>query len=668
MGGSALRADVRLPSIFSDHMVLQKAEVVPIWGKADPGEHVRVTVDGRSAEVDAEATGRWKVTLNLKESGSGPFTMTVAGKNVRQIEDVVVGEVWLASGQSNMELPLRVTTGADAEIAQSANPLLRQFLVKKAGAKVPAEDCVGQWTIAGPETSGEFTAVGYYFGKELQQSRRLPVGIIHSSHGGTFIEPWIAAEAFERIPAFRASAEAARRKVEEFPGEKAKFVADFATWLKRHAREDDLHPDPAPYADEAASPADWTTVNLPGPVTAPGFPASGVFWIRRDIDVTALVAQQGFKVMIGPLHGDWQVYWNGRKIDEMTYSRLPGKDFPCYFPVPRESIRAGRNTLAIRLYSPASSLNFPDRSLWAGPIDLNGKWLAKVERSFPELSSEVMAAAPRLDAQPPEAVPGALFNAMIHPLVPYRLAGVLWYQGESNVKRAEEYRTAFPALITGWREQWQQPDLPFYFCQLCNNAAKVTAPGESAWAELRESQAQALALPATGQAVIIDVGEAGDLHPRDKQTVGHRLFLIAAGNRDGHSLSFSGPIFDSSAIDGGQVRVKFRHGEGGLVAKELPSTYIVKSVTGETAPLIRNSPGSELEGFAICGADHKWTWAQAKIDGDSVLVWSDKVPQPAAVRYAWADNPTVNLYNRAGLPAAPFRTDDFPLTTKNAHF
>lgn len=662
------RGEVRLPSIFSDHMVLQKGEAVPVWGKADPGEHIRVAIQETGAETDADATGHWKVVLNLKESAPGPFEMTVEGRNHLRVQDVAIGEVWLASGQSNMELPLRVTAGADAGIARSVNPLLRQFLVKKAGAREPAEDCIGQWSVAGPETSGEFTAVGYYFGEELQRSRRVPVGIIHSSHGGTFIEPWIPAEAFERVPGFRVRAEAARQQAADFPIQKAKFVADFTAWLKQHEREDEPHPDPAPYVGENTSIANWAAVNLPGKVSVPGFPASGVFWIRRDIEVSALVAQQGFKIMIGPLHGDWQVYWNGRKIDEMTYAHLPGKDFPCYFAVPREQIRPGRNILAIRIYSPVSALEAPGRSLWAGPIDLNGKWFAKVERSFAELSPETLNSAPRLTAQPPEALVAALFNAMIHPLVPYKLAGVLWYQGESNVKRAVEYRTAFTTLITGWREQWQQPDLPFYFCQLSNNYAKASVPGESAWAELRESQSLALALPATGQAVTIDLGEAGDLHPRDKKTVGHRLFLLAAAKKYGQPVSSSGPVCDSSAIEGARVRLKFQHAEGGLVAKALPATYIVKSVTGETASLIRNSPQSELEGFAICGADHKWVWADARIDGDCVLVWSDKVPQPIAVRYAWADNPTANLYNAAGLPASPFRTDDFPLTTKNAHF
>jgi sialate O-acetylesterase len=664
----ALWADVRLPSIFSDHVVLMKAESVPIWGKADPGEHIRVTIDGKTAEADADAAGHWKAELHLKDSAPGPFEMTVEGKNRIVIQDAVVGEVWLASGQSNMELPLRVTADADAEIARSANPFLRQFLVKRAGARAPREDCEGHWSVAGPGASGEFSAVGYYFGKDLQQDIKTPVGIIDSSQGGSYIEPWTPEDAFDRVEAFAAAAAARRKSADEYPILKAKFAADFAAWLEKYDRKDKPCPDPAKYAAESASTEDWAAITLPGKIPEKGFPSSGVFWLRRDIDVSTLVARQGFKIMIGPLDGYWQVYWNGRKLTEMTYAQLPAKDFACYFPVPPEEIRGGKNTLAIRIYSPATPFAVRGGPLWAGPIDLAGKWFAKVERSFPEITSEAMVSAPRMTYKMPDTLPGGLYNAMIHSLISYAIAGVLWYQGESNVPRAYEYRVAFQTLIKGWREKWKRDDLPFYFCQLSNNYAKLAAPGESAWAELREAQAMALALPDTGQAVTIDLGEAGDLHSRDKKTVGHRLFLIAEAKHYGQPVSCSGPVYDSMAMEGGKTRVKFRNADGGLVAGRLPLRYNVKTLLGETAPLIRNSPNGELEGFAICGEDHHWVWADAKIDGDSVLVWSDKVPSPVAVRYGWADNPTCNLYNGAGLPASPFRTDDFPASTANNHY
>jgi len=664
----ALRAEVRLPSVFSEHMVLARAASVPVWGTARPGEHVRVTIDGKTAEAVADADGKWQATLNLKDAGAGPFEMTIEGQNRIVIRDAVVGEVWLASGQSNMEHPLSATLDADREIAASANPELRQFLVKRAGAAKPAADCEGRWTVAGPETSGEFTAVGYYFGKELQQTHKVPVGIIHSAHGGTFIEPWIPPAALDRSKTFAAPANAVRRDAESYPIRKAQFAADFAAWLKQYDREDAPRQAPALYADEHASTADWQPISLPNKVSPPGFPSAGVFWIRREIDVSAFLAGQGFKIMIGPLGGYWQVYWNGTKIDEMSYARMPGKGFACYFAVPRDRIRAGKNTLAIRIFSPTSPLVVAAASLWAGPLDLNGDWLAKVERSFPELSPAALASAPKIDYSPPEMLPGSLFNAMIHPLVPYSLSGVLWFQGESNTRRAYEYRIALPTLIRGWRDEWQRDDLPFYFCQVCNNFAKSSRPGESTWAELRESQSLALALPETGQAVTIDLGEAGDLHFRDKKTVGHRLFLIAEAQHYGRRVAYSGPVNQGVTFENGRARIRFQHTDGGLVAARLPATYDVKTLTGKTAPLVRNTPQSELEGFAICGADRKWVWANAKIDGLSVVVWSDAVPQPVAVRYAWSDNPICNLVSGAGLPASPFRTDSFPLTTKDNHY
>jgi len=291
-----------------------------------------------------------------------------------------------------------------------------------------------------------------------------------------------------------------------------------------------------------------------------------------------------------------------------------------------------------------------------------------VERTFSDISPAALSTAPQMTYKLPEMLPGSLYNARIHPLTTYSIAGVLWYQGESNVSRAYQYRITFQALIKGWREKWKRDDLPFYFCQVSNNYAKLTAPAESAWAELRESQSLALALPNTGQAITIDLGEAGDLHFRDKKTVAHRLFLIAQAKHYGQPVPCFGPVYDSFDIEADKARIKFRNADGGLVAGTLSPTYNVKTLLGETAPLIRNSPQSQLEGFAICGEDHQWRWAVAKIDGDSVLVWSDKVPKPVAVRYAWADNPTCNLANGAGLPASPFRTDAFPATTSNAHY
>jgi sialate O-acetylesterase len=306
---------------------------------------------------------------------------------------------------------------------------------------------------------------------------------------------------------------------------------------------------------------------------------------------------------------------------------------------------------------------------YVGPVPIGGQWLAKAEYSLPALSASELASVPKPPSQPPAMKAAGIFNGVVHPVIPYGIAGMLWYQGESNMGIAYQYRTSFPLFIRDLREKWHQPELPFYFCQLPGNFAKTTLPGESAWAEMRESQSRALSLPNTAQAVIIDLGEAEDMHPRNKADVGARLARIALKRQYGQSqLVDSGPVYDSMAMEGGKIRVRFTHTDGGLVARPLPPTYDVQTLLNRTAPLVPNIPGSELQGFAICGEDHRWVWAEAKIEGDTVLVWSEKVTAPVAVRYAWADNPTCNLYNAADLPAAPFRTDNFPTTTDTKRF
>jgi sialate O-acetylesterase len=319
------------------------------------------------------------------------------------------------------------------------------------------------------------------------------------------------------------------------------------------------------------------------------------------------------------------------------------------------------NQLAVRLFAPAEPPGFS----WfpsVGTTKILGGWMAKAEYALPPLDPDAKKAVPPLTGQ--HVLPGRLFNGMVHPILPYAIRGVLWYQGESNTGNASLYRTSFPLLIKDWRQQWQQGDFPFYFCQLANYRAKTDQPGESVWAELREAQAKTLSVPNTGMAVLIDTGESEDIHPQSKQIAGERLAKIALAKTYGREVVPSGPSYASMKIEGSAIRLIFDHLGGGLVAKEVPATYDVMRKAGKTAPLVRNSPHSQLEGFAICGADKRWVWAEAKIDGDTVLVSSKQVPSPIAVRYGWADNPTCNLYNAADLPASPFRTDEFPGTTE----
>ncbi len=664
-------ADLKLPAIISDHMVLEKAAKVPIWGKADPGEEVTVSLNGVAATTKADEAGKWLALLNLKDSAPGPFEMTVAGKNKLTLSDVVVGEVWVASGQSNMQFILKNALGGETEMAHTANPLLRQFAVNLNATSERVDDVQGKWVTASPETAGNFTAVGYFFAKMIQKELSVPVGLIFTSVGGTPSEAWTSAEALDTVPDFKATREMLWAAVKDAPDQKKAFVGAMGAWTKKNGREDKPCPDVAAYAGSDVSPAGWVAVKLPGEVTALGLPQAGAVWLRKEINVPSAPTEK-FPLSL-PIDGFDSVYWNGKLLKQTTIEDFEGlgsvrRKGP--FDIPSEEVKVGKNILAIRLYEPISPAIFTakygvPRAGSGGSKSLAGEWLAKTEYEFPAIPAEKTAAAPHPPANPPPTFSMAsfLFNGMVRPIIPYAIRGVIWYQGEANTSRAFQYRIAFPLLITDWRKQWNQGDFPFYFCQLPNYNTKASMPGEGGWGELREAQSMALDLPNTGQAVTIDVGETGNLHPRNKKDVGERLALIALAKDYGKPIPFSGPVYDSMKIDSGKAILSFLHTEGGLAAKLLPETDLVNSLTNETAPLVRNNPNSQLDGFAICGEDRKWVWADAKIDGNNVIVWSNEVPSPVAVRYAWANNPTCNLSNGSGLPASPFRTDDFPLVS-----
>ncbi len=660
LSAGLLKADVTLPSVISDHMVLAKVEKVPIWGKADPGEDVSVSIQGQTVSTKADKDGRWTVSLNLKDFATGPFEMMIEGKNKLTVSDILVGEVWLASGQSNMGWILKNTDNADADIASSANPMIRVFTVKATTAATLQDDVEGQWVLASPETSGSFTAVGYFFARKLQKELQVPIGLINSSWGGTPSESWTSAKAIDSVPDLKAARERQMMAFEAYPAKHKAYTDGMGAWIKAHAREDKPVADAAAFAGMDVNTDGWVTVSLPGEVKAPGLAEDGAVWLRKEVNIDTKKPV----LLTLPIDGYDSVYWNGKLLAQTTYEDFPGTGFVRrYGPyiIPEGSVNVGKNVLAIRLYQPVGPTNIPGEPK-AGPLSLNGEWLAKTEYEFPPLDAATIAAAATPPPGPtaPQYIAGFLFQGMINPLIPFAINGAIWYQGESNAGRAYQYQTAFPLMINDWRAQWNQGDFPFYFCQLANYLPKKPSPAESAWAELREAQSKTLSLPNTGQAVIIDIGESEDIHPRNKKDVGDRLARIALARDYGKSVPFSGPVFDGLTIKDNQAILTFQHAEGGLVAQPLPETYDVKSLTGETAPLVRNSPDSQLEGFAICGEDKVWVWADAKIDGDKVIVSSDKVPNPVAVRYAWAENPTCNLANAAGLPASPFRTDDFP--------
>ena len=664
----AARAQLTVPSFFSTHAVLQKTAKVPVWGKASPGDNVTVSIAGASAQATADANGAWRAVLDLSAQGPGPFDLTIAdGANKIVANDVLIGEVWLASGQSNMGFSLKNAIGGPEEIAASANPLLRVFTVADKASATPLDDVKGSWSVAGPTTSTYFTAVGYYFAKKVQNELGVPVGLIHSSWGGTFAEAWTSLDALHSNPELKEGADKALQAYQDFPTTSQTYVKALQDWETQYNRDLTPPADVSTFAGPAVSTTDWKPVTLPGKLSAAGLPDAGAIWVRRTVTLPQGNITANLPIELGPVNGFDTVYWNGELFGQtkpenggITASRR-------YYKPGTMTLQAGDGVLAIRIAQPAGGAAFAPSLKW-GSVVLDGPWVAKAEKELPPMDDIAKAAYPApLPAAPRlQDNPSWLYNGMIAPLIPYAIRGTVWYQGENNVGRAFQYRTVFPLMITDWRTRWGEGDFPFYWCQLANFTARKTVPGEDAWAELREAQAKTLSLPNTGMAVLIDVGDETNVHPRDKKTTGNRLAAIALANAYGKQIPFSGPTYDTMTVEGGSIRIHFTHTDGGLVAKDLPADYAPTSIEpDQKKPLVRNSPNSQVEGFAICGADHVWKWADAKIDKDSVVVSAAGVDQPVAVRYAWAGDPICNLYNGAGFPTVPFRTDDFPMTTAN---
>ena len=483
-------AKVTPHDLFSDNMVLQRNAEVAVWGAADPGEAVTVTLGGQVVRDTADTEGRWKVTLRTAEAG-GPVELIIAGTNTITLKNVMIGEVWLCSGQSNMNWRLAAAKDAKAEIEAANHPNIRLFTVRSKAAPEPYAKAPGKWLVCDPKSARWFSAVGYFFGRDLHAAIKAPVGLIHSSWGGTAAELWTSREGLESDESLKPLLKVKAERLARYEAARAAYPEKVAAWEKAVAEA------------KAAGKK---------PPRKPRIPLSGLY-------------------------------------------------------------------------------------------------------------------------------PTALYNGMIHPLIQFRIAGAIWYQGESNargVAGAKQYATLFPTMICDWRAKWGA-EFPFLFVQLANYRARRPQPGDSAWARLREAQLKTLAVPRTGMAVIIDIGETGNIHPKNKQDVGKRLALaaraVAYGEKD---LVCSGPIYESMKVEDGAIRLTFTHVGGGLVAK-----------------------GDHLVGFAVAGEDRKFVWADARIDGDTVVVSSPSVAKPVAVRYAWADNPDCNLYNQEDLPASPFRTDDW---------
>ncbi|MBI2513283.1 MAG: beta galactosidase jelly roll domain-containing protein [Opitutae bacterium] len=624
------RADVVPASLFCDHAVLQQGMPIPVWGDADEGEKVTVTLAGQTVSTVARG-GRWSVRLAALPAG-GPHTLTIEGKNRIALSDVLVGEVWVCSGQSNMERQLGPRPGQkpikdwETEAATANLPQIRHFGVAQHLALTPQARVGGQWLVCTPQTAPEFTAVGFFFGRALHLARGTPIGLIHSSWGGTPAEAWTSREGMAQVPGYAGAVARFDRVRHDPEGARAEFERDLARWFEVNDPGSAAHP---AWSAETLDASAWSAMRLPAFWEGKSLPQDfdGLVWFRREVEIPAAWSGHDVELHLGAIDDVDATWVNGHFVGstkEWTAPRV--------YRLPAGTLKTGRNVIAVRVLDTGGG-----GGLWGGSdtmrlarvddpaqtIAVDGEWRYRVA-----VNAHNAPPAP-LDPSISSGTPTVLYNGMIAPLVPYAIRGAIWYQGEANAGQAQLYRELFPRMVADWRRVWGQGNFPFLYVQI--------APFRGMPPEIREAQRLSLAkIPNSAMVVTIDVGDANDIHPANKKPVGERLALAARALVHGEKLEHSGPLFASLQIAGPRAVLKFTHLGGGLVAKD-----------------------GELKGFTVAGADKVFHPARAKIvgEGNTVEVSSDAVAAPVTVRYGWADVPAGNLFNRAGLPASPFATD-----------
>lgn len=628
-----LWADVKMPAIFSDNMVLQKGVPILVHGWADPSEKITVEFCGQRKETAADSLGKWRTSLDPLQRSSEPAEMRVRGKNRISIRNILVGDVWLASGQSNMAMSVKEVENAGKEIASANYPSLRVFMVERDLASSPREDCAGKWLICNPTNVGSFSAAGYFFARELHQRYKMPTGVINSAVGSSSCEAWTPAEV---LAADKSLPQRAALAPEDYRDWKTYEAFRKGVYERYCCKDPGVKAESLAWAQPDLDVSNWKDIEVPGSIESRGLNIDGAVWFRKDVDLPASWAGRGAAIYLGPISDNDIVFVNGEKVGT-TQNNWRSWVFRNY-KIPAKLVKAGRNVVAVRIFNAIGNGGFCPS--YPAPLKiskdqeneiiLSGKWKSKVELAMKPAKLPFVLPTPY-------GIPSAFFNAMISPLTQYPLRGFIWYQGETNAGAAKQHDTLFPAMIESWRKRWGDEKLPFYFVQLASYQAREPHPSEGGWARMRESQAKTLRLHDTGMAVTIDIGDAINVHPRNKQDVGRRLARWAMrdcyGDKD---IEVSGPLYASSDVDGGRIRIRFTHVGGGLKVH-----------------------GGELKGFAIAAADKRFVWAKAAIEGDRVVIWNENVKNPRFVRYAWANNPECNLYNDADLPASPFRTDDF---------
>lgn len=621
-------AQITLPKVFSDHMVLQRDLEIPVWGNSTPGAHILAELGKSRATATADRNGKWKLRFQTFKAG-GPYELKISesGKPDSEIrlKGVLIGDVWFASGQSNMEWAVQQAQDADQEIASANYPEIRLLQVAHDQQLTPQQDILsGKWKVCNPVNVSQFSAVAYYFARIIHKDQQVPIGIIQSTWGGTPIESWTSRDKL------LSAAITQKRALANDTLSQQHFVKDSLDLIRfwdvvYHPQNNADKIIPEPKYDDAS----WPVVEMPRLIKDFGIgPYEGMLWLRKKLILPESFSGKELTLHIGHPEMNYSLYFNGKEVCKTKWNSEKNHSYP----IPAGWQKKGENFVSIRLAMlwSGGGLNAPAEDMYitdgAARVSLAGKWSYQkdLEPGLPKIHNY-------------HYYPSLLFNAMVNPVIPYGIRGFLWYQGEANESEAYQYRKLFPMLITDWRKRWGQGDLPFLYAQLANFKKVKPLPSESEWAELREAQTLTLSCPNTGMACIIDIGAADNIHPTNKQEVGRRLALNANKLVYKQNGTASGPLYKSYRKEGNRIRISFTNVPAGLAARD----------------------GKKITGFALAGKDRQFHWAKAAIEGKEVVVYCDQVSDPKALRYGWADNPECNLINSEGLPAIPFRTDNW---------